>query len=639
MDTPPSLSRSSRKSENPQDPLYLSEWPDFLWNQRRLSCYNLPKPEVICQQGLEGCVVYWITSTFRARENLALETSIWLAQRLQVPLLAVTLIDKDVCEDVFAGGASSLPVEQPTDMDVDATENPSQLPHGTMDLAPENSVSEVIVEKSPRGISAARSRASFATLSALGALQIELSSNNISLTGVIVEAQQVSSSSSGGGVAGGGDAFSLDTSRLEAIEAFLSDSVPGGAVAVFTDSTCCPSHAQLCHSLVRAGGGLSSLALFSIDSESFCSNGVGKMGSTLSADSGAMDFIAFESFVTKFDHAVEALMYQNWSFHAAAVRGNLQNRLEESTSKGGGVSTVNWKDALRLTRAHIDDETAAEERYAQTALLPPPRFCCCWTEKRAVEALEYMCGLYEQDFRHQKQQGEGENKAATRPVRSDCCAVVLQCLGMGLVSPVMLYRSTSRRPQLGRQMLWRDIYSKLTEADYARHVCSSLAKKMLQLPGEVFSWKTVWAHLVSSQASPALSTQPMQSMKQQQQQQQHQYYPAQVCSGQTSDTLFNAIQLRLVSSGTVPAGLEARYWVAFFMRATASPDLGLQAALVEIARHAPVPAGQCLSPLLIVPLLVAARQAYSSANSLDACRDALREKHGSLQLDTFVSRV
>ena len=445
---------------------------------------------------------------------------------------------------------------------------------------------------------------------------------------------------------GGGAAFSLDASRLEVMEAFLRDGVPGGAVAVFTDSTCCPSHAQLCHSLVRAGGYLSNLALFSIDSDSFCSNGVGKMGTTQSADSCAMDFIPFESFVTRFDHAVEALMYQNWSFHATAgkpdtaIKAALHSRLESTSgakAAGGGMSTVNWNDALRLTRVHMDEETAAEERYAKTALLPPPRFCCCWTEKRAVEALEYMCGLYDQEFSQDKQQGKGDDMAATT-VRSDCCAVLLQCLGMGLISPAMLYRSTSRRPQLGRQMLWRDVYSKLTEADYARHVCSSLARKMLQLPGEVFSWKTVWAHLVSSQSSLP-SAAPLMQEQEQQQQQQH-YYPAQVCSGQTSDALFNAIQLRLVSSGTVPAGLEARYWVAFFMRSTLSPDLGLQAALVEIARHAPVPAGQCSTPLLIVPLLVAAQQSHSSSTTgLESCREALREKYGSLQLDTFVSRV
>jgi hypothetical protein len=90
-DTP----RSSPQPFDPNDPLALKEWPAFLWE--RCKIHNLPYPQDIpfrpSPEGVGGdefVIVYWAQgSCLHLDNNLALTAALWLARRLNVPIVGL----------------------------------------------------------------------------------------------------------------------------------------------------------------------------------------------------------------------------------------------------------------------------------------------------------------------------------------------------------------------------------------------------------------------------------------------------------------------------------------------------------------------------------------------------------------------
>ena len=80
--------------QNPQDPLYLSHWPTHIW-PRTTVLQPLPPVDEInrilgqTDTNKPGAVVYLCQQTLRREGNLALEMSLWLAAKLQLPLIAL----------------------------------------------------------------------------------------------------------------------------------------------------------------------------------------------------------------------------------------------------------------------------------------------------------------------------------------------------------------------------------------------------------------------------------------------------------------------------------------------------------------------------------------------------------------------
>jgi len=101
-----------------------------------------------------------------------------------------------------------------------------------------------------------------------------------------------------------------------------------------------------------------------------------------------------------------------------------------------------------------------------------------------------------------------------------------------------------------------------------------------------------------------------------------------------------------MESGHVPVGVEAEYWVGWFVRSLPSRELGLQAALVEAARHSTLCARSHVG--LVAPLILAAAAAASAASAgqegqgqgqgQGQLRATMLSEYGDAAVSAFVAR-
>lgn len=593
---------------NASDPLLIEQWPKFLWNSRRLSFQSLPSPDAICRNS-GGCVVYWIKTTIRAKDNLALELAAWLSHTLEVPFLVVAVIDKETYDDVFATFDDPLVLQTTSSDEVNVSE--VQLTDGLISESTGNH--RLLTEPPPPKPSYSQRRRSFAYLAALEALQIELEMINVPLLGLIIDSELSKPPSCTEHDSIGVPVHEKTSERgtRECIEN-LASALPGGLFALFTDEICHPAHTNVCQYLSR--GALANVPIISIDSCSFNST-------TLSADSTSESH-----FTEKFDAAAKQLVLQTWSiFGAAELSATVQNCLFTYTFEtlvGGNISQMNWPECRRRVREFVDSSQAADKNHMKNMLISARTSSpCCWSERRAIEFLDELL--------------ESAAAAVHFSLEDGHISTLLHCVGYGLISPATLYRVTGQQPRVSSQHLWRSIRPILIDMDRARAICNGLSKSK---PSSIIQHgllRSLWQHELESlglvaEQSVVITTGRML------------LHPFQVCAGRTTDSLFNAIQLRLIESGQVPMAYEAQYWLAFLIMGLASPELALQTALIEISRHAtarPQDFASTITQLIVttakvLSLLLSKEKEFG----LMHFETAMRDSYSGLAVDRFVAR-
>jgi hypothetical protein len=91
-----------------------------------------------------------------------------------------------------------------------------------------------------------------------------------------------------------------------------------------------------------------------------------------------------------------------------------------------------------------------------------------------------------------------------------------------------------------------------------------------------------------------------------------------------------------METGHVPAGVEAEYWVGWFLRSLPSRELGLQAALVEAARHSSLCARSNAG--LVAPLVVAAAAMAGQGQGQEHPRATMLSEYGDAAVAAFIAR-
>ena len=89
------------------DPLILGQWPIHIWERCNLYRPNLPSPLNIIDSVKDGAIVYWIQNTYFCMDNLALQASVYLGSKLNVPVIAIVLVHESELNDVTSVDTTS----------------------------------------------------------------------------------------------------------------------------------------------------------------------------------------------------------------------------------------------------------------------------------------------------------------------------------------------------------------------------------------------------------------------------------------------------------------------------------------------------------------------------------------------------
>ena len=252
---------------------------------------------------------------------------------------------------------------------------------------------------------------------------------------------------------------------------------------------------------------------------------------------------------------------------------------------------------------------------------------------------------------------------------SEDVSALLLAVDAGLLSPVSLYLALTSRGRsnsssssrstvhAARHGLWLALRPLLMERDAARGWGAFLSQRSNNLslgqgPGhrhdQDCTWKTLWLLLRqaycpattgpgpgSAEAlphGPLPEPAPIPSLNSKapvpsQPTPPFPFFepPPHFLSGRSADPLFNALQRRILVQGLAPCyGLQCLYWVCSFLASQPGPELGLQAALLEVVRHGALGGaglgggGGTEQAAGIVPIMVAAAQLIAWHESLTA---------------------